>query len=312
MLLGLSTGMLGLAAAPAQATFHLEKVNEVMLASGGGDAGVQFVELLDRGGAEEQFTPVFGPYELVVYDAAGNALGSHMLDPTGLRSAAASGSPYLISTAAADAAFGVSGDERLDVALPRGAGQACFQANPSPPAFSCLTWGAITKAVPTNAQGTGSANGPVPPDGESDQRQPDDTILAADPTPKAPNRATVTPPTSGPPGPAPAFAGARLAARSAKVDRRGRARVRVSCPAGTDGACKGRLVLSAAGGHATLLGRARFDIPAAGTATVPVRLSRAALRRLRRHGRIGARAKVTARDAAGSSRSSARRLTLVG
>src|SRR3954467_13883564 len=114
-------------AAPAQATFHLEKVNEVMLASKTGDAGVQFVELLDRGGSEEAFTPVFAPYKLVIYDAAGNKLGEHGLNPDGLRPAAASGREYLISTAAADAALGVSGDERLDVSLPRSAGQACFE-----------------------------------------------------------------------------------------------------------------------------------------------------------------------------------------
>src|SRR4051794_30606460 len=120
-----------LAAEPALATFHLEKVNEVMLASGSGDASVQFVELVDNGGTEEEFTPVFAPYKLVVYDAAANKLGEHTLDPAGLRAAAASGREYLISTAAADAAFGVKGDEGLDVALPSGAGQACFEANPN-------------------------------------------------------------------------------------------------------------------------------------------------------------------------------------
>src|SRR5207249_8726611 len=92
--------------ASAHATFHLEKVNEVMLASGTGDAGIQFVELLDTGGTEEAFTPVFAPYKLVIYDGAGNKLGEHMLDPNGLRAAAGDGSPYLISTAAADMAFG--------------------------------------------------------------------------------------------------------------------------------------------------------------------------------------------------------------
>src|SRR3954470_1495656 len=189
-LVTLALGGLALLAAPAHATFHLEMVNEVMLASSGGDTGVQFVELLDRGGSEEAFTPVFGPYKLVVYDGAGNKLGEHGLSAGGLRGAASGGREYLISTAAADMAFAVSGDERLDVSLPRSAGQACFEANPDPPAFSCLTWGAITKRVPTNSMGTGSANGPVPPDGASDQRQGDDSMVAAVPTPKAPNRAT--------------------------------------------------------------------------------------------------------------------------
>src|ERR1700716_4118770 len=231
---------LAVLAAPAAATFHLNKVNEVMLASSSGDAVVQFVELLDRGGGEEQFTPIFAPYRLVVYDGAGNKLAEQMLNPAGLRAAAAAGREYLISTAATDAAFGVTGDERLAASLPMPAGQACFEANtPSPTAFSCLTWGPVTRAVPTNSMGTGSANGPLPPNGQSNHAQADDSIVAASPTPKAPN-------TSKAPGGSsttvtPAFAGVGFSARTAKVDRSGRASVRLRCPAGTNGACRGRL-----------------------------------------------------------------------
>ena len=292
--------------ASAHATFHLEKVNEVMLASSSADSGVQFVELLDQGGSEEAFTPVFAPYKLVIYDAAGNKLGEHMLDPTGLRSAASSGAPYLISTPAADSAFGVKGDERLDVALPLSAGQACFEANPNPPAFNCLTWGAITKAVPTNSMGTGSANGPVPPNGESDQRQADNSIAAAEPTPKAPNRAGA--PMTGGMTPS-AFAGVTFAARRAKVDRHGRARVRISCPAGTDGSCKGTLTLTATRGSARF-GRARFGIPASKTATIEVALSRAARQKLRHRGHVTVRARAAARDAAGSAKTTSAQLVL--
>src|SRR3954453_8426298 len=227
----------GVWAAPAFATFHLEMANEVMLASSGGDASVQFVEMLDHGGSEEAFTPVFAPYKLVIYDAAGNKLGEHGLNPDALR-AAASGREYLISTAAADAAFGVSGDERLDVSLPRSAGQACFEANPNPPAFSCLTWGAITKPVATNSMGTGSASGPVPPNGASDQRQADDSVVAATPTPRAPNRSTAP----GSPAIATPFAGIGVVSRTAKV-KRGRVAVRLRCPVGTNGSCRGTVTL---------------------------------------------------------------------
>ena len=80
-------------------------------------------------------------------------MAEHTLDPNGLRAAAASGQEYLVSTAAADMTFGVTGDERLDVSLPQGAGQACLEANPNPPAFSCMTWGTITK--PSGSQGPG-------------------------------------------------------------------------------------------------------------------------------------------------------------
>ena len=300
MLASLAMGGLGVLAAPASATFHLEKVNEVMLASSGGDSGVQFVELLDRGGGEEQFTPVFAPYKLVVYDGAGNKLAEQTLNPNGLRGATA-GREYLISTPAADAAFGVTGDERLGPSLPLGAGQACFEANtPSPTAFSCLTWGSVTRPVPTNSQGSGSANGPAPPNGESDQRQADDSIVAASPTPKAPNTS------KAPGGPSmtvrPAFAGIGFSARTARVDRSGRALVRLRCPAGTNGSCRGRLTLTATRGRVTF-GRASFNIASSKTAGVNVKLSRGALRRLSRVGRLSVRARAQARDAAATSTS---------
>ena len=306
----IALGALAAVSPPAYATFHLNKVNEVMLASGSGDSRVQFVEFLDRGGVEEEFTPVFAPYKLVVYDGAGNKLGEHQLDPTGLRGAAAAGREYLVSTPAADAAFGVMGDEHLDVSLPMGAGQACFEANtPSPTAFNCLTWGAVSRSVPTNSQGTGSANGPVPPNGESDQRQPDDTIVAAPPTPKAPNRSAAagTGPgsgtTTGPP-----FAGVRLASRNARVDRTGHAQVRLRCPTGTNGFCRGTIRLTR--GRATF-GRAHFSLAASKTKTIKVRLSRAARHLLGRRRRLSVRARVANRDAAGRARSTSSPLTLL-
>lgn len=41
-----------------------------------------------------------------------------------------------------------------------------------------MTYGTTTKPVATNSFGTGSVNGPVPPDGESDQRQSEGTVIA--------------------------------------------------------------------------------------------------------------------------------------
>lgn len=189
----------GVSAASAQATFHLEMVNEVMLASSSGDTSSQFVEFIDNGGTEEAFTPVFAPYKLIVYDGAGNELGEQALNPTGLRSAAAADSEYLVSTPGVDSAFGVTGDERLTVRLPTAAGQVCFAGSePAPQAVSCLTYGTITKPIPINSQGTGSRHGPVAPNGESDQLQPDGSVIAASPTPKAKNRSN-SPSTPGAP-----------------------------------------------------------------------------------------------------------------
>ena len=305
VLVGVCLGSLTVLAAPAQATYHLNLVNEVMLASGSGDATVQFVEFLDHGGTEEAFTPAFAPYKLVIYDAAGNMLAQQTLDANGLRAAAAVGREYLVSTSAADAVFHVTGDERLTVSLPHGAGQACFEGSPTPPAVSCLTWGKITKPVPINMFGTGSANGPVPPDGESDQRQPDSSIVAACPTPKAPN--TSKPCATAPPAP---FPGMSFSARTVTVNRHGRALVRLRCPAGTDGACQGTLRLTAAWGTERF-GRARFEIASSKAGVVRVKLSRAALRALRRHRKLHALATTVAHDAAGTPKTNTSRLTLV-
>ena len=296
---------MGVMAAPAAATFHLNKVNEVMLASGSGDASVQFVEFLDRGGSAEVFPPTMGPYKLVVYDAAANKLGEHVLSGPALSSARAAGRPYLLSTAAADAAFGVIGDERLYMTLPQGAGQACFVATAQSEAYSCLTWGRLTKAVPTNQSfGTGSANGAAPPPGLSAQRQPDDTIQSAPPTPKAANRAGtgITPP------PTPPFAGVGVAARRVKVDRTGRARMRLRCPAGTNGSCEGRLTLKRRG---KAIGRASFTLSPGRAGIVKAKLSRAARRKLAREGLLRARARVAARDAIGQNKTTSRRVTLI-
>jgi hypothetical protein len=274
-------------ATPAFATFHLEMVNEVMLASGSGDSSVQFVELLDHGGTEEQFTPVFAPYKLVIYDAAGNKLGEHQLDPTGLRAAAMADREYLISTAAANTAFGVMGDETLDVQLPLTAGQACFEANPNPPAFSCLTWGTITKPVPTNMQGTGTVKGPVPPNGKSDQRLSDNSVVAATPTPKAVNKADKS------------FAGVTFVGKhNVMVDNKRRARIKLACPKGSGG-CTGKLKLRAKSGSPKSLGSADFTIRGAHTKSVVVKLSSAAMKRLKRAGHINAKATASASDAAG-------------
>ena len=298
-----SLAIAGIWASPAFATFHLEMSNEVMLASSSGDAGAQFVELLDHGGAEEAFTPVFAPYKLVIYDAAGNKLGEHQLDPSGLRAAAMADSEYLISTAAADSAFGVTGDEQLDVKLPLAAGQACFEANPDPPAFSCLTWGTITKSVPTNNQGTGSVHGPVPPNGKSDQRLANGSVVAASPTPKAPNKADPGGPSGNP------FAGMRFGKRKVKVDRARRARVQLRCPAGS-GACSGRLRLRRVSGKPKSLGSAKFKIAAGRKKAVVVKLSSAAMKRLRKAHKLKARGVATARDAAGHPRTTRAALTL--
>jgi hypothetical protein len=286
-LAGVTFASLALGASPARAAFHQEKVSEVMLASSGGASSVQLVGLLDLGGAEETFPREVAPYRLVIYDATGTELGEQTLNASGLRSAAAFGARYVISTAPADSALGTTGAERLRVPLPLSAGQACYQANLTPPALSCLSWGTISKSVPTNPEGFGSVNGPTPPSGESDQLRPSGTVVAARP-----------------------FAGVALIGRTAKVDIRGRARIGLRCPESTAGFCQGQLTLTTARGGPPL-GRIPFRIAASRTASVQIKLSRAALSQLRRRGQLPARARILAHDATGTSETTTSPLALV-
>jgi hypothetical protein len=286
----------------AHATYHLEMVNEVMLAGDGGDTTVQFVELFDPGGASEPFPPTFGPYRLAVYDAAGTKLGEQALSADGLRAAAMAGREYLLSTPGADVAFGVMADEVLQLSLPAGAGQACFEGSPQPPAVSCLTWGEITNPVPINSNGTGSFNGPAPPDGQSAQRQPNGDVVIAEPTPRAPNR------TDPGGGGSPPFAGVTVASRAPVAD--GRARVRIRCPEGSGG-CSGNVRLAAARDPQVRFGSAPFDVPDGRAVRVGVPLTAAARRRLADRRRVKARATARARDSAGQSKRTRAAVTLV-
>src|SRR5256885_16642905 len=108
--------MVLLPAAAAQATFHLNKVNEVMLASASGDTNVRFVEFFDP--SSEPYPPTFAPYGLAIYDAAGHKLGSQTL--TAIKLASASGTrPFLIPKPQTAASFGVTSDETLTVPPPK-------------------------------------------------------------------------------------------------------------------------------------------------------------------------------------------------
>ncbi|MEA2374074.1 MAG: hypothetical protein QOD53_537 [Thermoleophilaceae bacterium] len=309
--------ILALPIASAQATFHLEKVNEVVLASSGGDLSAQFLELYDQGGMEESFTPAFAPYGLSVYDAAGKPLpgDSQTLDATGLRNAAAADKQYLVSTPAADTAFGVTGDEKLTVSLPLSAGQACYTGMGGTP-FSCVTWGCITHAVSTNSMGTGSAAGAVPPNGMSAQRQADDAIQIAAPTPKAPNRAGTSPAVC-PGGGGAQFAGVKIPTQHVTA-KKGKASIAATCPAKAQGSCDGKLVLKTAKAVTTAngkkkvltLGKASFSIAAGAKGHALVKLSRVGRKALAKHGKLSAVATSTAHDGSGKSTVTAGKLTL--
>jgi len=295
----------------AQATFHLQMANEVMLASATGDTNVRFVELYDAGGAEESFPPSFGPYGLTIYDAAGHKLGSQGLSASGMQNAALANRPYLISTAAADLAFGVTGDEPLTVSLPKGAGQACYTARGGIP-YSCITWGCITSFVSTS--GTGAFHGAVPANGMSAQRQSDNSVQIAAPTPKATNHAG----TKAAPCPTSAqFTGVKIPTQTVTV-KKGKAPVLVKCPAKAKGRCDGKLVLKTAKKVMTssgkkkvvTLGSATFSIAAGKSAKVAVPLSKAGKNLVANHKSVSAIATATAHDGSGKTKKTSGNVTL--
>jgi hypothetical protein len=205
-------------AIPAHASFHLMRVNEVMLSTGG-NTGAQFVELLDP--SDEPFPSSSGPYRVVVYDAGGTRLGAHTIS-TALLQGRDNTNPLLISTAAADAALGVTGDEVLDVALPA-TGQLCYTAGTSEGKFSCVAWGCIDNPVDSSVERV-----PAPPDGQSVQRQgvSSSAFQLAQPTPKAANVAGSTAaPCVGSPGPSNAFT-----VKSAKSLKNGSVKLTLDVP----------------------------------------------------------------------------------
>lgn len=300
---------LALPVSSAQASFHLQKVNEVMLASGAGNTHVQFVELFDNGGSEESFPVFFGPYKLVVYNAAGTKLGSQLLNGSGMAAASSAARPYLISTQAADTALGVKGDEPLTVALPRPAGQACYTAGSSETAYSCITWGCITHAVDASA-GTGSAHGAVPPNGKSTQRQPAGGVQIAAPTPGKANRAGTRPPACP-------FSGVRIKDQTVTV-KNGKAPVAVKCPATAKGNCVGTVhlrtehaVTNASGQkHVIDMGKQSFTIKPGVGAKVQVPLTAEGKGALAKHGTLKTIATVAAHDSRGTTKVTSAHVTL--
>lgn len=110
-------------------------------------------------------------------------------------------------------------------------------------------------------------------------------------------------------------AGPALTIRGGRVDRRGRARFRVGCPAGSGG-CRGRMVVfsrpgtRAATADARRLGAARLRLPAGATKPVAVRLKRRVARSILRGTRVPGLVIATARDAARNARTTRANVTL--
>ena len=92
-----------------------------------------------------------------------------------------------------------------------------------------------------------------------------------------------------------------ITSRTASVDRRGRVRVRLSCPRARSRACDGRLRVGAAKARA-------YHLRAGTSRSVRARLPGKLRRAVRKRGRV--RVKVAARDARRLTRPSTRRVLL--
>jgi hypothetical protein len=168
--LALLTSTLALAlAAPAGATYHLNRINEVFPSA---NATQQFVELKDPVG--EPFPPP-DDYWLALYNGAGVFQHKQKLPSAEYRNSTA---PYLVG---ASPPF----DEQLAFALPTSSGQLCFyKGDPQgvgAQRVNCLGYGSISMPL--------GDTGPLPPAGQSLQRLACGDIGAATPTRDAENAA---------------------------------------------------------------------------------------------------------------------------
>ena len=162
-------------AAPAQASEHNMRVNEVATSLNGNPAA-QFIEILDP--LDEPFPSP--PYKVNVYDA--NAVLVGTIDVGNNSTIVDKGTPMLLASSGAGLS---NADRTFSFALPAN-GQACFESSEAAtPHIHCMAWGTITTPVkPGYAAPT--TTGPAPGDGQSLSLCPRGaTVVKA--TPKAAN-----------------------------------------------------------------------------------------------------------------------------
>src|SRR5262245_17960641 len=104
------------------------------------------------------------------------------------------------------------------------------------------------------------------------------------------------------------FTGVTITTRKSRVKQR-TAKVALGCPAGTPTSCSGTLTLTFANGKKTA-GSTVFSILTGATETLKVKISKKALKRLSRKGKLSTRAAAAATDGAGVSANTAGKLKL--
>ena len=176
--------------------------------------------------------------------------------------------------------------------------------------------------TPSASAGSGAATGPVSADVTSLEpnttyhyrlvaTNPDATATGEDATFTTQPPPVVTPPGGNPPGgnpppPTSPFAGMTILTKSVRVDRKGRAAIKLTCPVGTAGACTGKLSLKTKKGA----GSKTFTIAPGKTASIRVKLSKAARKTLKKKHKLRLSIIATAHDSNGSAKTVMGKLTL--
>ena len=195
-------GLLALAwARSAGAALADFRVHEVFAGTAGAPAAL-FVELHVPAGTLANC--LFPTTRVEVFDGAGTLIGA--VAPFSGTECLDAGSYFLLATPEAVAHFGVARDARLDVPIPRAAGQVCLASSQT--RYDCVRWGVVTGPIPylRNTDDTTAVPSPLP-EGIALARVADTGVVSADfvlqtPTPRQPNDGTVwLPPDGGVPLP---------------------------------------------------------------------------------------------------------------
>ena len=188
--------MVALAGAPtAHAALADFRVSEVFAGSAAAPTA-QFIEI--HVPANTVANCLFPTTRIEIFDGAGTLIGA--IAPFSGTECYAAGTFFLFANPEATALFGVERDARLDVAIPRAAGQVCLASSQT--RYDCARWGTITNAVRYLRNTDDATAAPPIPAGVALARVADMATVATDfllqsPTPRQPNDGTVWIPPDG-------------------------------------------------------------------------------------------------------------------
>jgi hypothetical protein len=140
VVVALVAGLVGVAAPPASALFHLIKISEVYAGSAAQPTS-QFIELQMYSGSQSLLTG----HSVTVYDATGTEVGSFTF--TSNADNATSQAYVLLATPDAETEFDTTADLAMTPALRSGGGKVCFAEEPPAP-VDCASWGTFSADDP--------------------------------------------------------------------------------------------------------------------------------------------------------------------